>query len=116
MMNISDFDIDSQRGDRKQEALSMAIEALEQKQEWITVSERMPDEEFAEGLENGTIYDLYPLLVTRYAPHSPVDPKRLYVAKHYYDGKDFVNNVGDECTEAVIAWMPLPEPWEGEIK
>ena len=88
-----------------------AIEEAPSAEQWIPVSVRLPDEEFVEGLENGTVYNLYPLLVTRYATHSPVDPKRLYVAKHYYDGNDFVNNGGEECTEAVIAWMPLPEPY-----
>ena len=87
------------------------LPSAQPEQKWIPVSERLPDKEFEEGLENGTVYDLYPCLVTRYATHSPVNPIRLYVAKHYYDGNDFLNYGEIECTEAVVAWMPLPEPY-----
>lgn len=95
-------------------AFEVAIKALEEQARWIPVSERLPDKEFKKGRENGTVFNLYPCLVTRYATHSPVNPERLYVAKHYYDGNGFLNNGEQECTEAVIAWMPLPEPYEKE--
>ena len=94
-------------------AIKAAIAALRNQPRWIPCSKRMPDKEFEEGVEKGTVMDLYPCLVTRYATHSLVNPKRLYVAKHYYDGDDFVNNGQQECTESVVAWMPLPEPFKG---
>ena len=94
-------------------AFDVAIEALEKQSKWVPVSERLPDKEFKKGRENGTVFNLYPCLVTRYATHSPVNPERLYVAKHYYDGNNFLNNGEQVCTEAVIAWMPMlmPEPY-----
>lgn len=97
------------------EAISMAIEALEKAPKWIPVTERMPKKEFDEGVKNGTVYDLYPCLVTRTAKHSVINPNRIYVAKHYFDGEEFLNINSDVVTEQVVAWMPLPEPWEGEV-
>ena len=99
--------------DSLKDAVDVAIAALRNQPRWIPCSKRMPDKEFEEGVEKGTVMDLYPCLVTRYATHSLVNPKRLYVAKHYYDGDDFVNNGQQECTESVVAWMPLPEPYRG---
>ena len=91
-----------------------------QPQRWIPCSERLPSkEERKEWIDkhlDGIGY-LYPCLVTRY---SSVNPDRTeynpYVAKHYFDGEDFLNNGEDVCTEYVIAWMPLPEPYKGEQK
>lgn len=80
---------------------------------WIPVSERLPIEEFKQGRKEGWVYDLYPCLVTRTASHSRENPNRIYVAKHYFDGEDFLNNGGDICNE-VLAWMPLPEPYKTE--
>lgn len=95
------------------EALDMAIKALEQpEQRWIPCGERLPEYEYKQGRKNGTVYDLYPCLVTRYASHSPINPKRIYVAKHYFDGEIFVNNAGDDRHADVLAWMPLPEPYK----
>lgn len=82
---------------------------------WIPVSERLPSkEERKEWIDknlDGLGY-LYPCLVTRYSSVNPDRTKNNpYVAKHYYDGEDFVNNGEEVCSEYVIAWMPLPEPY-----
>lgn len=92
------------------------IRKLDKAMEWIPCSERLPNEEFEQGRKNGTVYDLYPCLVTRKASHSLVNPDRIYVAKHYFDGWNFLNNGEEECSDDVIAWMPLPEPYREEEK
>ena len=89
------------------------------RQQWIPCSERLPsEEERKEWINknlNGIGY-LYPCLVTRYSKINPDRTKNNpYVAKHYFDGEDFVNNGEEVCTEYIIAWMPLPEPWKGYV-
>lgn len=84
---------------------------------WIPVEERLPIEEFEEGRKNGTVYDLYPCLVTRYSTHTDKPRTRTYVCKSYFDGEDFMLHGGyapDERsdTENTLAWMPLPKPYE----
>ena len=110
-------------GEQK-EWMKMAIKALEQESaspartEWIPVSERLPsEEERKEWIDehlDGLGY-LYPCLVTRY---SAINPERTannpYVAKHYFDGVDFVKNGEEVCSEFITAWMPLPEPYKVE--
>lgn len=83
---------------------------------WIPVSERKPsEEERKEWIDKNLdgIGYLYPCLVTRYSSINPDRTKNNpYVAKHYYDGEDFVNNGEEVCSEYIIAWMPLPEPYK----
>lgn len=92
-----------------------AISALEA-QEWIPCSERLPSkEERKEWIDKnlGGIGYLYPCLVTRYSSINPDRTKNNpYVAKHYYDGEDFVNNGEEVCSEYIVAWKPLPEPYK----
>ena len=82
---------------------------------WIPCSERLPSkEERKEWIDKnlGGIGYLYPCLVTRYSSINPDRTKNNpYVAKHYYDGEDFVNNGEEVCSEYIVAWMPLPEPY-----
>jgi len=98
------------------EALDMAIKALEEPK-WIPCSERLPSkEECKEWIDKnlGGVGYLYPCLVTRYSSINPDRTKNNpYVAKHYYDGEDFVNNGEEVCSEYIVAWMPLPEPFGG---
>ena len=69
------------------EAFGMAIEALEQpEQQWIPCSERLPE-------RTG-----YYLVTGRQGAVN----KRLYQDGYWYGNW------------TVIAWMPLPDPWEGE--
>lgn len=83
---------------------------------WIPCSERLPSrEERKEWIDNnldGKGY-LYPCLVTRYSSITPGREKNNpYVAKHYFDGEDFLNAGEEVCSEYVVAWMPLPEPYK----
>ena len=82
---------------------------------WIPVTERLPSkEERMEWIDKnlGGVGYLYPCLVTRYSSINPDRTKNNpYVAKHYYDGEDFVNNGEEVCSEYIVAWRPLPEPY-----
>ena len=86
-------------------------------QEWIPCSERLPrEEERKEWIDNNLdgIGYLYPCLVTRYSSINPDRTKNNpYVAKHYFDGEDFVNCGEEVCSEYILAWMPLPQPRKG---
>lgn len=84
--------------------------------QWIPVSERLPSkEERKEWIDNNLdgIGYLYPCLVTRYSSINPDRTKNNpYVAKHYFDGEDFLNAGEEVCSEYIIAWMPLPEVYK----
>lgn len=98
------------------ELLSEKARATEQG--WIPVSERLPsEEERKEWIDKNLdgIGYLYPCLVTRYSSINPDRTKNNpYVAKHYFDGEDFVNCGEEVCSEYILAWMPLPEPYREE--
>lgn len=120
------------------EARDMAIAALEGKDtnvlaKWIPVSERLPETEEAYtdcmGFEDGDLSKpISPLtcyesdLVLAYGILDECsEGRQIFVAtydewKHHETGKietGWKDNVcGDDCK--VFAWMPLPEPWEGE--
>lgn len=85
-------------------------------QRWIPCSERLPSkEERKEWIDNNLdgIGYLYPCLVTRYSSINPDREKNNpYVAKHYFDGEDFLNAGEEVCSDYIIAWMPLPEPYK----
>lgn len=95
-------------------AVETAIELLNETG-WIPVSERLPsEEERKEWIDNNLdgIGNLYPCLVTRYSSVNPDRTKNNpYVAKHYFDGEDFVNCGEEVCSEYILAWMPLPKPY-----
>ena len=96
------------------ESLKMAIEALRQpEQQWIPCSERIPEE------------DVEVLIAYRYKEgegdtnHTDIDITTY--GQMYFGG----NKVGNykhwrqpfeyfECNYEVVAWMPLPEPYEVE--
>lgn len=85
---------------------------------WIPCSERLPSkEECKEWIDNNFdgIGYLYPCLVTRYSSFDSDRAKNNpYVAKHYFDGEDFVNAGEEVCSEYIVAWMPLPDSYKGE--
>ena len=78
-------------------AIEEAIIALREKQsrKWIPMSERLPD-------KNATYY----LVTTKRSP-------RVEMA-WYLNGDWFWNN-SDSQMGGVLAWMPLPEPFEPHI-
>ena len=94
-----------------------AIPSADRPHGWIPCSERLPsEEERKEWIDNNLdgIGYLYPCLVTRYSSINPDRTKNNpYVAKHYFDGEDFVNCGEEVCSEYILAWMPLPKPWKG---
>lgn len=93
------------------------VPSADRPQGWIPCSERLPsEEERKEWIDNNLdgIGYLYPCLVTRYSSINPDRTKNNpYVAKHYFDGEDFVNGGEEVCSEYILAWMPLPKPWKG---
>lgn len=78
--------------DAKSCAIHSAIEELEQEPKWIPVSERLP--------EDGT-WNLF------------TDGKNISVERYKSDAIDhFYPNGRWFSLEEVIAWMPLPKPYE----
>ena len=92
----------------------LAIETVPSAQQWIPVSERLPDEETD-------------VLVTRrflgckdgsHGWNNHIPPKTYVEVAQYFDGE--WTALSDEYKVArsrhtdPVAWMPLPEPWKGE--
>ena len=82
--------------------------------EWIPVSERLPNEEAESHIRD--VFDgkgsLYPCLITYRSPNH----ERIRVGEFYYDidKRCFINHAGTPCEKArCLAWQPPPEPWEG---
>lgn len=105
LFNISAYDIDNQRGIKKQEAIEMAIEALKADVpntnvgKWIPCSERLPEDvEIGEEYPN-VIFCTDSMSYTGFYDH--------------YKGKWWTAD-GDDVCLGVIAWMPLPEPYKEE--
>ena len=96
------------------------LPSVQPEPQWIPVSERLPSkEERKEWIDNNLdgIGYLYPCLVTRYSSINPDRTKNNpYVAKHYFDGEDFLNAGEEVCSEYIIAWMPLPEAYKPNNK
>ena len=90
--------------------------------EWVSVEERLPEDEARQYIEDDLdgIGYLYPCLLTYKSPNT----ERIHVVRFYYDiiQKWFVNNGEELCEKSrCIAWMPLPAPYdrrppEGEWK
>lgn len=91
------------------EAVDKAIKALEA-QEWIPCSERLPEEKDAGILKKlGTEKRSEYVLAT-----VEVKGERMTVTACTYDGKwDWKMKYAFPDFK-IVAWMPLPEPWEGE--
>ena len=81
--------------------------------EWVSVEERLPEDEarqYIEDVLDGIGY-LYPCLLTYKSPNT----ERIHVVRFYYDiiQKWFVNNGEKLCEKGrCIAWMPLPAPYD----
>lgn len=92
------------------------LDRIESADRWIPCSERLPDEEARQYIINNLdgIGYLYPCLLTYRSPNT----EKVHVVRFYYDidMQCFVNHGEKMCEKArCIAWMPLPEPWEGEV-
>lgn len=72
---------------------------------WISVEDRLPEEEFEEFTEQMD-WDVYPCLCTVKNHVSGI----RYVAKLFYDGSNFVDDEFVRYTSSVTHWMPLPKP------
>lgn len=87
------------------------VPTLTQPNEWVSVEERLPEDEarqYIEDVLDGIGY-LYPCLLTYKSPNT----ERIHVVRFYYDiiQKWFVNNGEELCEKGrCIAWMPLPAP------
>lgn len=81
---------------------------------WVSVAERLPDEEAKEFIQNklNGIGSLYPCLLAYRSPYSG----QIHVVTFYYDiaQKWFVNSGEKLCErDRCFAWMSLPELPEG---
>ena len=86
---------------------------LTQPNEWVSVEERLPEDEARQYIEDDLdgIGYLYPCLLTYKSPNT----ERIHVVRFYYDiiQKWFVNNGEELCEkDRCIAWMPLPAPYD----
>ena len=96
--------------------LRLAVEAqptLTPPNEWVSVEERLPEDEARQYIEDDLdgIGYLYPCLLTYKSPNT----ERIHVVRFYYDiiQKWFVNNGEELCEKGrCIAWMPLPAPYD----
>ena len=89
------------------------LPALAQPNEWVSVEERLPEDEARQYIEDDLdgIGYLYPCLLTYKSPNT----ERIHVVRFYYDiiQKWFVNNGEALCEKGrCIAWMPLPVPYD----
>ena len=87
--------------------------ALTPPNEWVSVEERLPEDEARQYIEDDLdgIGYLYPCLLTYKSPNT----ERIHVVRFYYDiiQKWFVNNGEKLCEKGrCIAWMPLPAPYD----
>ena len=102
----------------EEETIRRCIKAIEQlvptltpPNEWVSVEERLPEDEARQYIEDDLdgIGYLYPCLLTYKSPNT----ERIHVVRFYYDiiQKWFVNNGEELCEKGrCIAWMPLPAP------
>lgn len=84
------------------DALQMAITALQNQPVWIPVSERLPEKSYGCLV---TVMDCEPSTQTDFENILP-----YFVG---YDGHGWNNADGEKIPFEVIAWMPLPEPYQG---
>ena len=94
-------------------SVTLARPTLTPPNEWVSVEERLPEDEARQYIEDDLdgIGYLYPCLLTYKSPNT----ERIHVVRFYYDiiQKWFVNNGEELCEKGrCIAWMPLPAPYD----
>lgn len=95
------------------EKIVLDMPTLTPQNEWVSVEERLPEDEARQYIEDDLdgIGYLYPCLLTYKSPNT----ERIHVVRFYYDiiQKWFVNNGEELCEKSrCIAWMPLPAPYD----
>ena len=91
---------DERFDESRKNALDMAIKSLENTR-WIPCSERLPEE-----IMNPITQDYYEYLCTADFGYAIDTRAYKFGGGHWWHGAGIVDNY-------VIAWMPLPEPYEG---
>jgi len=100
--------------ERGNEALDMAIKALEQEPKWIPVSERLPEKhgDYLITIENGDVFNCY------FNPdycYDGYDNGAFTYTQEYFDHENMGSLGAEEFVfDGVVAWMPLPEPYKAE--
>lgn len=95
-----DQEIDIQRSAMKSMGYEPALKDAEP--QWIPCGERMPEEPFGCLV---TVWDTDPVTMDEFENILP-----YFVG---WDGEQWNDGDGLQCPFEVIAWMPLPEPYEG---
>lgn len=111
MIEIQACSWDSEQDKERAEDLVLGMPTLTPQNEWVSVEERLPEDEARQYIEDDLdgIGYLYPCLLTYKSPNT----ERIHVVRFYYDiiQKWFVNNGEELCEKGrCIAWMPLPAP------
>ena len=113
MIEIQACSWDSEQDKERAEDLVLGMPTLTPPNEWVSVEERLPEDEARQYIKDeldGIGY-LYPCLLTYKSPNT----ERIHVVRFYYDiiQKWFVNNGEELCEKGrCIAWMPLPAPYD----
>lgn len=86
------------------EQVEKAVGNLPSAQQWIPCSERLP---YAEYGESDTV-------LTTCGYRDVEDTSVRWIRLLYFNGGNWCYPTGETYEAKVYAWMPLPEPWEGE--
>ena len=85
-------------------------------QRWIPVTERLPKEscyddgDYVDPSDSVLVFTRYKTYyISRYWGHRTTKGETSYVIPDWMDLDEYIS-------DAVVAWMPLPKPWEGEEK
>ena len=80
------------------------LRSLPSAPQWIPVSERLPEEPYGCLV---TVWDTEPMTCEEFENILP-----YFVG---WDGEQWSDADGEQCPFEVIAWMPLPEPYKGDV-
>ena len=90
------------------------LPSAQPEQRWIPVAEQLPEERFyddsnyVEPSDSVLVFTRYKTYyISRYWGHRTTKGESNYVIPEWMDLDEYIS-------DAVVAWMPLPEQWEGE--